>query len=624
MHKNLPPLLIFGVTAPSRSNAAAMTTQTALYFSAHAAVTIVISDSAPPPPTFQGCLTVIRERDLKNDSARYKNTKRLYILDDSHESLFALSMLRLAPGPWINADTTLHTLVHADFKRQAQWPDAYLTYMTTSLGEAGHHIAHSLTGDMRVSKVIASEITSFDALKSLGPQYPRANHTLDLALAPPSEKKSKETQETIDCFTIVTIGETDCQDARDTLEVMGHKVTLEEMGGGEPDLATVIEIADVVCFLDKAHRLPPAALTLALEHGKAMITASQPWVRHLPASTRLNIPHSQALHHLVAALGSLLKDSTVKPWLEDNTLWFWRNIETETQHSALADSILHTDVIPFAYEPPTRHPLETEPAKADEVPLPLGLEGQKRPFALIGAVPPKALLEQIFPAIDWAKSPKFATPSLAISLAILTRKPPSIILAILGYENMLVGPADIGPEEAETVAHMPPVLPWPTLQQRLKNHPEALTFDCSVEGLPRVRALTPQDTTVFGGLTLCFADEIHDDVKRQRPSGFIEQSATYWQLNPIEHRLDCLIISGVPGAYKLSVKTDTLSLMVVNDHTSAPMKEGVPAIVEANAQGVIQFSLLAIHPVNHYPLKFDHMLKKLATTPLYLEWCSHD
>ncbi len=624
-------LLVIGPASPSRAIAAGICTQAALYFSSQIAVTLVISDYAPPATGFPDSISVIRERDLRQQAEVYLNAKRLYILDDNYESLFALTLLQEAPGPWITAAPTLHNLIHMRHKKDKAYPGNYFAYMEKSLGTQGWHIAHSLSGGTRVSDIISSEITSFDEVTNLGPQIAPAGDGLSLPLAPSISTKVMEID---DCFDIVTVGESIADEAINILVALGKKIKLHALTGSEPNLAAHLLAADAVCLLDKTHRLAPAALSLALDAGKVILTASQPWVRHLPSGTRLNIAHSHALHQLVAAIASLIGQSTVRPWLEENTKKHYQTLNTQAQYSDIAQQILSAPTTPLNLSAPkTLTPehvrqKETEPTNAARPDL--ILDGQKKPYALVGAVPAQALVTQLFPHIDWDKSPRFATPDLAAVLCQATGKTAPVVLSLLGFESLLIN-SNISKSPPNNTQHMPKAYTWPEVQGRLKEIDSAITFDCDISELPKARALTPNDANIPGGLAIDFSPDVHEDINRQSPSGFLEKSGTYWQLNKIEHHIDCLLISGVPGGYKLSIGSQTatsapdeaVAFMVTDDQSSNLLTTEDPAGVKTDAHGVIQFSLSAVHPVNHYPLTFKQLLETLARTPLYLEWCSH-
>ncbi|MEX0299026.1 MAG: hypothetical protein AB3N28_08135 [Kordiimonas sp.] len=619
-------LLLIGPAAPSRAAAAGVSTQLALFFGDQMAVTLVISDYAPPPTGFPNTITIIRERELRSYTKSYRTAKRLYILDDSYESLFALRLLEEAPAPWINADTTLHNLLLGHHKAQAKYPKAYYEYLEQSLGRSGRHVAHSLTGGTRISKSIASEIESFDALTQIAAHVKQSNDHLSLAIAPTSPLGQQREDS---CFDIVTIGGGAIAEAVDVIQSFGKEITCQLLTGSEPDLADRIARADVTCLLDKNHRLPSAALTLALSSGKAIVTASQPWVRHLPADTRLNIPHADALHQLVAALASLIGHSRVREWLEKGARNFIKTVSLDQKKAALTEQILSTQMGPLTLAAPKidsvrAKPTEQKAAEATEIALPP--IGTQIPYALIGAVPAQALVTKLFPFIDWNRSPRFATPELSETLCKATGKTAPVMLALLGYESLLIE-TKASPSETADHFHMPEASDWATVCQKLKDIQNAITFDCVIEGLPKARPLTPDDTQIPGGLPIDFAPDVHAEVTRQPTSGFLEKSGTYWQLNKTEHRIDCLLISGVPGDYSLSIGVGAsgkeVGFMVANSQTSQLLKNDSPAVITTDMQGVIQFSLSAVHPVNHYPLTFEQLLKTLACTPLDLKWCSH-
>lgn len=624
-------LLIVGPASPSQAIAAGICTQAALYFSSKIAVTIVISDHAPPAAGFPDNISVIRERDLRRQAGSYLNAKRLYILDDSYESLFALKLFQEAPGPWIATDPTLHNLIHARYKTDKDYPKNYFSYMERTLGAAGWHAAHSLSGGTRISDVIASEIQSFDALENYGPQIGSSSEGLSLPITPLCSSNDISTE---DYFGIVMIGEGGTSEAIETLAELGKKVRLQQLTGSEPNLAELIMNADAVCLLDKSHRLPPAAFPLALSAGKAIITANQSWVKHLPPGARLNLAHSYALHQLVAAIASLIGRSTVRPWLEENTKQYYQTLGAQAQYEDIAQQVLSAPVIPWKL--PASAPVKPKQAKAtntdtlDASNTDLVLAGTKKPYALIGAVPAQALVIQLFPQINWDKSPRFATPELTSILCKATGKPAPVVLSLLGFESLLIA-TNSQSTTANATHRLPDAHNWADVQRRLKEVDSAITFDCNITGLPKARALTPKDTNIPGGLVIDFSSDVHEDIKRQTSSGFLEKSGIYWQLNKIEHRIDCLLISGVSGSYQLSagpkktaeVPSKDVAFMVTDDQFSNLMTVKNPAVVKTDAHGVIQFSLSAAHPIKHYPLAFEKLLETLACTPLYLEWCSH-
>lgn len=597
---NRQKVLIVSATAPSRCPAAIVATQAALTFQKLSDVTLVIRDQAPPAGDYPDGITVIRERELIQNIAAYASAARLYILDDTFESLFALRLLRKAPGPWINADTTLHELVRADFETREGWPDTYKAFVYDILGETGIHVGHSLTGSMRVSKLISSEIESFDAIGHPDFLLKQSNQELSFPFLTDTKHTDKREQP----FTVATIGGGCAEEAVETLKALGKEIRLIQVNGSEPHIADLMEETDAICILDKSYRLPPAFLSCALATGTAVITAGQPWQRHLPANARLTIPNCDALHHLVAAIGSLLGDSPVRSWLKEGSIAFGEKITASHQPAILKD-ILEAPIQPLELDAdrirqPDK-PVTSETKKGSVI------KGERRKVALIGAVPPKVFLEQLCPVIDWDNSPRFATVDLAEALSNSTGVSAPILLGLMGYESPLIS------TEAD----------WRNLQPELKDISEAVTFDCVINGLPKVQSLGSDLTRSPQSLELDFRPIVHEDFKRQTRSGLLEQSGTYWRINFAEQRIDCLIISGMPGEYQLSVETGDMALVIADAFNTNLIKKGSSGSISSDEKGIIQFSIGAAHPVNHFPLTCKSVLKTLATTPLNLEWCSH-
>ncbi|MBL4836215.1 MAG: hypothetical protein JKY34_01445 [Kordiimonadaceae bacterium] len=616
MTKKLPALLIFGATAPSRSNAAAMTTQLALFFKETVSVTLVISDHAAPPPAFPAGIHICRERELRADQKTYSASARLYVLGDSYESLWAFRLLQEAPGPVFIADKGLHKLLKASFETSDGWPKNYTDYLQASLGAGGEAIANALTGQRRHSAVIETEITSYDAITNYASMVAWPTDSITLPPVCKLPEKTDPTNIEDNRFLVAAVGDGITEQAAETLQKLGKDISLVLLTGAEPELAKTLDAADAICILDKTYQTPPPALSLALKSAKAIITAGQPWTRALPPGCHLPIKTQEAQHELVAALGSLLGESPVKPWLETQTQDFWATIKAEKKWAEIATTLLAQKLAPLSLVAPTQEPYVPQPQATEMCRDLLQTTDTPQPIALIGSVPPQNLLQQVFPGINLATSPRFATPQLAKLLATKTRTDQSIILARLGFESILIAPEGTS-DNPKTSSN------WLAVKEDLKSADRALCFECDIKGATRVHSLLPEGGDKPNSTAFDLISVVHENPVHQATDGFIEETGLYWQLNQTEHKLECLIISGLSGTYSLSLDTEDTAFVVSDVAQTSLLEKNNSAVLTTTGHGILYFALTASHPVNFYPLPCDLMLQKLAKCTFNLEWLTH-
>ncbi|MBV1900934.1 MAG: hypothetical protein KUG56_04600, partial [Kordiimonadaceae bacterium] len=413
------------------------------------------------------------------------------------------------------------------------------------------------------------------------------------------------------------VGEGITEQAVETLQNLGKNISLVLLTGAEPELAKTLDAADAICILDKTYQTPPPALSLAFKSAKAIITAGQPWTRALLPGCHLPIKTQEALHELVAALGSLLGESLVKPWLETQTQNFGATLKAEKKWAKIATTLLAQKLAPLSLVAPTQEPYVPQPQATEVCPALLQITDIPQPVALIGSVPPQNLLQQVFPGINLATSPRFATPQLAALLATKTRTDQSIILARLGFESILIAPEGTSPDTPEKSSS------WLAVKEDLKSADRALCFECDIKGATRVHSLLPEGGDKPNSTAFDLMSVVHENPVHQTTDGFIEETGLYWQLNQTEHKLECLIITGLSGTYSLSLDTEEAAFVVSDFAQTSLMGKNNSAVLTTTGHGILYFALTASHPVNFYPLPCDLMLQKLAKCTFNLEWLTH-
>jgi len=621
-----PSLLIIGSLPPTQTAGAAATMQTALYFlQQKTQVTLVISDYAPPSvqPLPEG-LTTLRERALKQQQTDYKDTPRLYILDDTVHSLFAYRLLQEAPGTVMYAEANMHKLLRAYMETLSDWPHNYDAWLTEKLGNAGTLITQTISAHGRESLCIKDEIfveasmvgsnaTIIDPLLPFTPTA-KSTHNVRASLNIPDDAK---------LIVSVSCSEMAASAARAVadLQVLGKKVHHVTLGGAEANMVDIVTAADIIVLLQDGKKAP-SALSCALQNNKPIIAAGS-WAHLLPEDTRLLIPDANAHHHLVAALGALLNGPT-REWLQKGMQYHWQQQNVQEHWQACLKEILTTATSPLNLEVSTESnthcTTHNVTIKLDDT-----TETFAGQIALIGSVPPYSLLKQHYPDIAWDSSPRFATPQLAELLAFKTGKSAAIILAEMGYESPLLITDETvqqTPHNSSEKTEPNKIAVWQDIQSELKKPLPVLAFTCSLKEATNA-TLPVCDFT----LALRFPQI---ELKRRQTvtKGYIKESGCFWHLNLVEHKIDCVLITGKVGTFRLSLLEESdyettglnACFLIADKENTSIIGPDKNATTNTDSLAIAHFSLIALDPVSLAPLETADLLTAIAAHPLQLTY----
>ena len=640
--KKRMPLLIISALPPSNCPAARAAVQTALALARSFDVTIVVSDTAPPFDIFStnADIEIIRLRHLQTNPNTYRDHRRLYILGDTYQSLFALELYLQAPGIVWAPNGSINQLIQDFHASKTGWPRNYAEWLIQQLGTEGETIAHGLLHHRRLSKSLMRElplvensdiICPDDAfvpanLTSLPPVHPsvRPNCRTELSLAADDilvlSTEAGATRETADTLTKLHDLNTVPGSKPDSLpDSLSGELHFKFITGAEENMSALVAAADILLVTSSATGCP-MPLAAGLAQNKAMIVSAGPWSSGLPADSCIRLPHADALHQMVAAVAALSRSANLRNWYSQNV----RETASAGMVQEISDQL--DKRLREKQQPLSLPDKATVVATAETEPFSSGTGGSKplssgpaRSVALIGAVPPRPLLNRFFPEVNWDISPRFATPALA---AILCADMPSHTankLALLGYDSPMISNSNT-PHVGQ-----PKTLPWSTVQQDLKATTEALCFGCNVEGAISADALIANQNGTGYRLTLSFQES--DPPKMLEATKilahFEENCGLFWRLDPVRHKVDCMLVAGLTGRYQVNMETHSHTLLVADALHSAALSKDNPVILAATNQGVLSFSLSALDSKTLAPLSYDILTKILAHCGLNLEWLDH-
>lgn len=618
--KTLTPLLIFGLLPPSKSFAATTTVQTACALADSFSVTIVINDIAPPTDRFQSdtVVSVIRLRDLKADADSYKDYKRLYILGDTYESLFALELYQQAPGPIMAPDTRITRLLKSYYECQETWPENYATWLTETLHNEGAIIARALVHHGRFAEEIIREfpdyggsVTGIQPITAIirGKDIIGINSLMSTPQVDAAKRETYRQNHRVsdgEILVLWTEGGAAIK-AVETLQALNNnaakKLRFKQVTQTEEHLAELVTAADILLITQDTTECPPMA-QLGLALGKAIVTSTQLWAQNLPNNCCIQLPHTGAHHQMVAAIAALAFDHPLRNWYSQNI----NQNEAKTHIKAQKERVykcLEKEQVPLEISPIKKIPKSLLPRSKKTL-----NPGPSRSVALIGAVPPKALVNKLFPEVDWETSPRFAT---AETKAILCADQPSHAdnkLALLGYDSPLIKTRGATHEsEGET---------WPEVRTDLKETAEALCFGCMVEGAISADALIASAKTNYS-LHLLF----HASDSLKVLTHYEESCGMFWRLDPIRHQIDCMMIAGLGGRYRINLETKNHAIMISDSRQSSAITMDKPATLYADSQGILVFTLSSLNHETFAPQPYQALIKTLAESILNLEWLDH-
>lgn len=632
-----PGLVLIGALPPCSSEAAIATVQIAISLKDVFSITIVIADSAPPASDFAHThgLPCLHLRNFLKDFPNYETHQRLFILGDSHDSLFAVELYQDAPGPVVATSGTLGRLLRVYCEAQADWPENYAALLDHSFGERGAVIANGLVQHRRLSTQLdslfgtAREATQMsegiipflatsDLLdKSTLSSLCHSRHVGD------SDRLRIRKSFNIEADAILILFNDDGAvpeviESIDKLDMRSPKIRFLRISGVETSLNDIIATADLL-LIPGHHTLIPAITAIAAAHEKPIILSRSPGARVLTEDSCIRVSSSDALHQITAAVMALSKDETLRTWYGSNLAQSMAAHHKEESDTGLIKR-LKASPAPANIAPASSHVREIAPAATG-----LGddklQEGPPRSVALIGAVPPRPLVERLFPEVDWESSPRFATSGIAKMLCAESLQFASNKLALLGYDSPLIETASEEDAKEQTAPIGFRTRSWRSIRSELKATTEALAFGCTVTGACSADVLLGNQSINDYQLSLTFSYGV------EKPDAVVsrydENCGLFWQIDPVRHMASCLLVAGMRGNYRLRL-TEGDNLFVVSDAVQTSLlQKDVYAHLQSDDHGVLSFQISAIDPSNYMALESEILSKTLADSDLILEWLGH-
>lgn len=632
-------LLIIAPLPPQTSDAALMAGALERFAASELLdVTLVIDDLAPPPAlALEGQTHVIRRRDLVAEQEMYSATPRLYVIGNGGDSLFALELFKQAPGAVLIANNSLFSLMQPLLELADDWPDAYWQWLQELIGnEHAEVLFGAKLRHRREAEAQAHVTPAFDLLLGKGahviapsPHLTRQltacgiNPITTLSLALEGGLKSSDTNDTATTESPTPAREeVNIEIISDTEEIIDHlSATLKLYPATQmakvssikriaPDVAARIHDADIVILADAQHASACPLLTRALARGKAVITTGQRFAAHLPEGTHLSVPHAGATDSLAVAVAALISQPNLSRTVRTTGERFARASGRAVTGQELTTLAAQASSAPLVLGRPERQTPHTELANSDITREPL-VTSQ---VALIGAPPPNRVLAQLFPSLDPALCPRFATPAVANRLAEIGNRDAASMLARTGFEAPLVRQAgiDVTPHrDTET---------WSDLAKGLTFGNKALSFACCVEGVPSADGLGRRDKA-----SAQLPIHIAYDGKHDAPtSGYDSENGLFWDHDVIRNRLNCILMVGREAELALINSSREDAFMVADSATSTLLLPTERGKVRSDNLGILEFAIAGFDPRSGAVTSPDALRKSLAVQGLILEWSSHD
>lgn len=595
--------LIFGSLSPITGPVSNLTTQLAIWLTKKAKVTVVISDQTPSTLDKDAAgFSIMRERDIA--PILQTDHKRLFVLGDNYQSLWALKLYREFGGAVLPAAKTLSNLHRLHYQRLKSWPDAYCDWLENNLGNAGQQLAHALLHHRRESISILREVPLGTANAALvDDTFINPDDILLGSFFFAGDQVAHKTK-AAEKPKVAVLHDSSWSIGLDELLELDKETLppfdLVSLSGNEIELAEQVCGADILLVLE-TEQLPPIGLQWALSSGTAVITCSQAWLADMPFKAGLNVCHAKAQHELKAALGALLSSAKLLEWagIQGKALYNSMQVE-ETQQAFLAalQQFKHAPVKTETIRKPTSQISHKQSPAVFQVP-----EG-KQAFALIGAVPPPGLAEKLLPFVDSSKSPRFATPEVAEQLCDGQDVYQANKLALLGYEAPVIGDGHHS---------------WAEIQPELKQIENAICFGPPAEG------------TVDAASFICRADltniKITIDFEAiDAPSTLAYQNkknGLYWRRDPIQQTIEAILVAGLSGSYKCSMQAKGLALSLNQQFSTHLLTASSPIELSVDQYGILKFNISVFDSSNMNQLTDTLLINSLATLTLDLEWLGY-
>lgn len=601
--------LIFGDLAPITSPASSLTTQLARWLANDASVTVVIADQAPCSPEPDAMVfSVLRERDLAEATLK-KDHKRLFVLGDSYQSLWALRHYKALGGSVLPAAKTLSNLHRLYHEQQANWPEAYASWLENNLNAAGGQMANALVHHRRESKAILREIPI--GIIGAAHEDPDFINPDDILCSPPPfdqsylfNEPSMAASNSKKPFVAVLLTPSEQQALDELLELDKETLppfNLHIVTGNEVDLPDHIAAADILLVLDRGQTIP-AGFLYALSNEVPVITCSQPWLADLPFKAGLNIKHSGACHELKAALGALLVSTELRHWASEQSKALYSALPIEKEQEGFLKSVLARKYDPINLAKASKK--KATPSTSVPTDMAFKASSEKRPFALIGSVPPQAIAEVLLPFVDCTKSPRFATPEVALELCGEKEVFPANKLALLGYEAPIIGKGHSS---------------WKDIQHDLKNVENAICFGPHAEGTIAAESFIGRGDLPNFKVALDF--ECIDT-----PSTTTYQSKVhglYWKRDTIEHSIEAILVAGLSGTYRCSMQAKNIVISLSQATGTYLLTNKKPVELLVDKHGILKCNISVYDSSNMNQLTDTLLISSLATLTLDLEWLGY-
>jgi hypothetical protein len=614
-----PKIFLIGILPPSRCSSAAHTVSLANSLAA-SDVTVVISNQAPPyREEASAPFKVVRERDISTDTNKYKDHLRLFVLGNNHESLFALGLYQLHGGKIIAGGHTLSGLQHTFYRNRGNghktigWPHNYADALEAMLDDEGTIVANALIQHRRESSALLEEIiVGVSDAAYEDKDFVLADDLLEVINLQERDARGQTRQNAPepDTLTLLYTGDTETSELiagfSEMTAALPASFEAHKTSGDEVLLADKVAEAEIVLIADTTST-PPPLFWLAVAAGKAIITCGQRWLGSLTHQTSLNVPRSNAVHALTAALGALVTNHDLRRWYAQQTAAF----------NALQPSPI--DATKFIAMLGQQKPMQLQKTKAQDEPQHTGvadansqrntLSGEhKRPIALIGAVPPEQIVARHFPQVDYATSPRFATPQLIDALVEKDEPNKANKIALYGYESPIIS---TGPETDG--------MSWQSVQNGLCTVTEAISFGCEIDGAVSANHILLGEEKNGYEIQLNFRgiDNPKTMTHHSEKLGFL------WEFNPVQHTVTGRLITGIPGKYRCNLRDNFCAVIQQGAETHFISSTDNHADLAADALGIIRFTISLHDPESQQQLIGENFTKTLAGMHLNLGWLAH-
>lgn len=570
-------------------------------------VVVLIDEMSPPPIDLAGVKTV-RPFDQEFTEGTFNSWARLVVLGSKPDSLAQIAFLKRCPTSVLVTDLSLFNLAHAN-AALTHTSSNFRSWLEDAYGEAGATLGNALFDHKRVPTQIGEDIPAYgfvipDTCAVAGITTRQIGH---LAEANPSATQLPDAFfETADTppepdgkHRICIIGlPKDLESAFAAQSKLPEDVIVTFRDRFSDHIIEEIQTAKTVAVLD-GHETALCPLAVrAISSGKHVIVADQPWISNLPPGRIDTVPNAQSLQALTHALQFATSRSL--PAVNQQSATDYAPSQGAKFVSALmrcagrsAQDTLQPDVLAFEVQGP-RKTAPTEKAAA-------GI------WSLVGAVPVKPILEQLYPQLNLDKCPRFLSLEHGRYLAALMDTPLLAIAGHLGCEDAFITDAPHTSDPRLTRK----IKPWQHVAPHLLQGEKALAFGCSFEGAHQAQIDSAATAANWSfSLPADLADNPDLLQLLDRDTGI------FWRYDPYQNTVSILLATGGRGTLDLSLQTGPPCL--ISDGTqTAVVRAGASVQLSAPEHGML------LAKVTNMPQASGQALdvrKTLAGEPINLKW----